>query len=75
MSALVAGSELAIAVEGAEKSGKKVRVVSMPSWELFEEQSDEYKESVLPKDVTARVSIEVSPCCLFVSPIRCRTIK
>ena len=47
-------------MEGADKvSGKKVRVVSMPSWELFEEQSDDYKESVLPSDVTARVSIEV----------------
>lgn len=53
------GSELAIAVEGAEKSGKNVRVVSMPSWELFEEQDDAYKQSVLPKEVEARVSIEV----------------
>ncbi len=56
----IAGSELAFAVEAAEKlAPKKVRVVSMPSWELFEEQSEEYKASVLPADVTARVSIEV----------------
>jgi len=58
------GSELAFAVEAAEKSDKKVRVVSMPCWELFEEQDDSYKQSVLPDDVTARVSIEVRrrPC-------------
>lgn len=61
-------------MEGAEKSGKNVRVVSMPSWELFEEQSDDYKESVLPKDVTARVSIEASPCRLFVDLPHCRTV-
>lgn len=36
----------------------QVRVVSMPVWELFEEQSQEYKDSVLPPEVTARVSVE-----------------
>lgn len=36
----------------------QVRVVSMPCWELFAEQSAEYKESVLPKAVTARVAVE-----------------
>ena len=41
-----------------EKSGKKVRVVSMPSWDLFDAQSDEYKEKILPKSCTKRVSIE-----------------
>jgi transketolase len=56
---IATGSELAFAVEAAEKlEPKKVRVVSMPSWELFEEQDDAYKQSVLPDDVTARVSIE-----------------
>lgn len=56
---IATGTELGNAVEAAEKlSGKKVRVVSMPSWELFEEQDDAYKQSVLPSDVTARVSIE-----------------
>ena len=54
-----AGSELAFAVEAAEKRSKKVRVVSMPCWELFEEQDESYKTSVLPPDVKARVSIEV----------------
>jgi transketolase len=55
------GSELPMAVEAAKKveaDGKKVRVVSMPCWELFAEQSAEYRESVLPKDVTARVAVE-----------------
>nr|GEY67030.1 transketolase, chloroplastic [Tanacetum cinerariifolium] len=41
-----------------KKEGKTVRVASFVSWELFDEQSDEYKESVLPSSVTARVSIE-----------------
>ena len=55
------GSELEIAAKAAEelrKEGKAVRVVSFVSWELFDEQSDAYKESVLPASVTARVSIE-----------------
>ncbi|MBF6266026.1 transketolase, partial [Nocardia farcinica] len=55
------GSELEIAAKAAEelrKEGKAVRVVSFVSWELFDEQSDAYKESVLPAAVTARVSIE-----------------
>eukprot|EP00208_Stichococcus_sp_RCC1054_P004615 CAMPEP_0206134590 /NCGR_PEP_ID=MMETSP1473-20131121/96_1 /ASSEMBLY_ACC=CAM_ASM_001109 /TAXON_ID=1461547 /ORGANISM="Stichococcus sp, Strain RCC1054" /LENGTH=734 /DNA_ID=CAMNT_0053526207 /DNA_START=63 /DNA_END=2267 /DNA_ORIENTATION=- len=55
---IATGSELAIAVDGAKKSGKNVRVVSMPSWELFEEQDDAYKQSVLPKEVENRVSLE-----------------
>ncbi|KAF6152562.1 hypothetical protein GIB67_013009 [Kingdonia uniflora] len=57
------GSELEIAEQaGVElrKEGKAVRVVSFISWELFEDQSDEYKESVLPAAVTARVSIEAA---------------
>ncbi|KAF9616697.1 hypothetical protein IFM89_031714 [Coptis chinensis] len=55
------GSELEIASKAADelrKEGKTVRVVSLVSWELYEEQSDEYKESVFPAAVTARVSIE-----------------
>lgn len=55
------GSEVQIALDGqkllAEK-GVATRVVSMPSWELFAAQPDDYKESVLPAAVTARVSIE-----------------
>ncbi|CAL5036526.1 unnamed protein product [Urochloa decumbens] len=55
------GSELEIASKAADelrKEGKTVRVVSLVSWELFDEQSDEYKESVLPAAVSARISIE-----------------
>lgn len=55
------GSELEIAAKAADelrKQGKTVRVVSLVSWELFDKQSDKYKESVFPSAVTARVSIE-----------------
>ncbi|NJL41865.1 MAG: transketolase, partial [Leptolyngbyaceae cyanobacterium SM1_4_3] len=55
------GSEVSLCVEAASKltaEGKKVRVVSMPSWELFEAQDAAYKESVLPKAVTKRVAVE-----------------
>jgi len=55
------GSELELAyaaAEALEKEGKKVRVVSFPCWELFEEQSAAYKESVFPKDVKRRVAVE-----------------
>ncbi len=46
------------AYERLGADGVKARVVSMPSWELFEQQSAEYKESVLPAAVTARVAVE-----------------
>ena len=55
------GSELQLAVEAQEKlaaEGIRARVVSMPCWDLFEEQSAEYKESVLPGAVRARVAVE-----------------
>jgi transketolase len=55
------GSELQLAVEAKEKlasEGIKARVVSMPCWDLFEEQSAEYKESVLPSAVRARAAVE-----------------
>ncbi|KAH7432769.1 hypothetical protein KP509_07G039000 [Ceratopteris richardii] len=55
------GSELEIACKAADvikKEGKTVRVVSLVCWELFEEQSAEYKESVIPAGVSARVSVE-----------------
>jgi transketolase len=55
------GSELQLAVAAQEKlagEGVKARVVSMPCWDLFEEQSAEYKESVLPSAVRARVAVE-----------------
>ena len=55
------GSELQLAVEAQEKlasEGIKARVVSMPCWDLFDAQSAEYKESVLPSAVRARVAVE-----------------
>ena len=44
--------------ERLKSEGIKSRVVSMPSWELFDDQPQEYRDSVLPPDVTARVSVE-----------------
>lgn len=55
------GSEVSLCVQAAEQltaNGTKVRVVSMPSWELFAEQSAEYQESVLPSAVTKRLAVE-----------------
>jgi len=46
------------AYEELKKEGIKARVVSMPSWELFERQTQEYREQVLPSHITARVAIE-----------------
>jgi transketolase len=57
------GSEVSLCVEAYEKlkaEGVKARVVSMPSWEIFEQQDAAYKESVLPSNVTARVSVEMA---------------
>ena len=56
-----AGSEVHLLIEAKEKlaaDGMKVRVVSIPCWRLFDEQSDDYKEKVLPKTVTKRVAVE-----------------
>ena len=55
------GSEVALCTEVHEtlkRDGIAARVVSMPSWELFEQQDQAYRDSVLPPDVTARVSVE-----------------
>ncbi len=58
---IATGSEVELAVGAADKlSGKKVRVVSMPSTNVFEAQDDAYKESVLPAAVTARVAVEAA---------------
>ena len=58
---IASGSEVSLAVDAkAElaKEGVDVRVVSMPCMDLFEQQSAEYKESVLPKNIRARVAVE-----------------
>ncbi|MBC3077259.1 transketolase [Staphylococcus hominis] len=60
---LATGSEVSLAIEVAkdlDKQGKGVRVVSMPNWFAFEQQTDEYKESVIPKELTKRVAIEMA---------------
>jgi transketolase len=58
---IASGSEVNIAMEAAEKLEEKdlgVRVVSMPSWELFDKQSEEYRNQVLNPEIKARVAIE-----------------
>ena len=58
---IATGSEVGVAVKAAElltEQGKKVRVVSMPSTDVFDGQDEAYKESVLPSAVTARVAVE-----------------
>jgi transketolase len=58
---MATGSEVALALAAQEKlltQGIRARVVSLPSWEIFAAQSPEYKESVIPRAIKARVSIE-----------------
>ncbi len=59
---LATGSEVSLALEAKndlEANGLSIRVVSLPSWRLFDEQTDAYRESVLPHNVTTRVAIEM----------------
>jgi transketolase len=58
---MATGSELGLCVsawEALTRDGVRARVVSMPSWELFEHQSQAYRDGVLPPSVTARVAVE-----------------
>jgi len=60
---IATGSEVSLAIEAAkilDGQGTAARVVSLPSFELFEQQDDAYRESVLPADVRARVSVEAA---------------
>ena len=60
---IASGSEVALCLDAQaqlERQGRATRVVSMPSWELFEEQSAEYREFVLPAKVTARLAVEAA---------------
>ena len=60
---IATGSELSLAADAHERlrsDGIRSRVVSMPSWNVFERETQAYRESVLPPDVTARVAIEQS---------------
>jgi transketolase len=58
---IASGSEVSICVDAQEQllaEGVRSRVVSMPSWEVFEEQTQEYRDSVLPPAITARIAVE-----------------
>ena len=58
---IATGSEVALCVKAHEmlkQEGIDSRVISMPSWELFEKQSHQYKNEVLPPEITARVTVE-----------------
>ena len=60
---LATGSEVALCIGAYEqlaREGVRARVVSIPSWDLFESQSTDYRDSVLPPDITARVSVEAA---------------
>jgi transketolase len=60
---MASGSEVSLILDAAQKlheEGKGVRVVSFPSWELFEKQEEAYKESVLPKKIQARLAVEAA---------------
>lgn len=62
---IATGSEVSLALEARETlqgEGSPTRVVSLPCWELFEEQTKEYRDEVLPPSVTARLSIEAGVC-------------
>jgi transketolase len=58
---MASGSEVSLILDAAQKlaeEGKGVRVVSFPSWELFEKQDEAYRESVLPKSIQKRLAVE-----------------
>jgi transketolase len=58
---IASGSEVSLVVEAREKlvaEGIKSRVISMPSWDIFEHQPQEYQDEALPPHVTARVAVE-----------------
>jgi transketolase len=58
---IASGSEVSLAVAAYEQlKGENIRarVVSMPSWDIFDEQSQEYRDSVLPPQISARVAVE-----------------
>ena len=57
---MASGSEVSLALEVAQADTRNLRVVSMPSWDLFEAQSAEYREAVLPKAVTKRIAVEAA---------------
>ncbi|NWG17166.1 MAG: transketolase [Chloroflexi bacterium] len=74
---IATGSEVHIAHEAYRRlsaEGMRARLVSLPSWELFDAQSQEYRDSVLPPDVTARVSIEAGVTMGWERYVGCRGV-
>jgi len=60
---MATGSEVYLCLDACEKlkaEGIRARVVSMPSWDLFEHQEQSYRDQVLPPEVTARVAVEMA---------------
>ena len=59
---IASGSEVSLSITAAEQleaDGKNVRVISFPSWEIFEQQSDEYKKQIFPAEIKSRVAVEM----------------
>jgi transketolase len=59
---IATGSEVFLSITAAEQleaEGKNVRVISFPSWEIFEQQDDEYKKQIFPSEIKTRISIEM----------------
>ncbi|HCY76660.1 MAG TPA: transketolase [Ignavibacteriales bacterium] len=59
---IATGSEVSLSIKAAEQletEGKNVRVISFPSWEIFEQQSDEYKSKIFPDELKTRISVEM----------------
>src|SRR5207253_9937270 len=65
---IATGSEVSLAVQAHENllsEGIRSRVVSMPSWEIFDQQTQAYRDSVLPSNVKARVAVEQASTCVW----------
>ena len=60
---IATGSEVSLSIKAAEKleaEGKNVRVISFPSWEIFEQQNEDYKKQIFPSEIKARLSVEMA---------------
>lgn len=60
---IATGSEVSLSIKAAEKleaEGKNVRVISFPSWEIFEQQDEDYKKQIFPSEIKARLSVEMA---------------
>lgn len=62
---IATGSEVSLSLKAAdqlESEGKRVRIISFPSWEIFEKQDEDYKKQIFPLEIKARVSVEMGIC-------------